>query len=139
MIVVIDASVVIKWLLQTPEREAETDKATKLMERVTNGEQPILQPTHWIVEVGAVLARESPGTAVDDVGMLTALELPTTDELQVVQRGVELAMELKQHLFDTYYHGVALGTPDCVLVTADERYLRVARAKGRIVSLTEWQ
>lgn len=139
MIAVIDASVVIKWLLQNPEREAETDKATRLMERVTNGEQPALQPTHWVVEVGAVLARESPGTAVDDVGMLTALELPTTHDLSVLQRGVQLAMELKQHLFDTYYHGVALETSDCVLVTADERYLRAARAKGRIVSLTEWQ
>jgi predicted nucleic acid-binding protein len=60
VIAVIDASVVIKWLLQNSEREAETDEAT-------------------------------------------------------------------------------LETPDCVLITADERYLRAARAKGRIVSLTEWQ
>jgi predicted nucleic acid-binding protein len=139
VITVIDASVVIKWLLQDPEREAGTEKATQLMGRVANGEQPILQPTHWLVEVGAVLARESPSTAVDDVGMLTAMELPTTDELQVLRRGVELAMELKQHLFDTYYHGVALETPDCMLITADERYLRAARAKGNIVSLMEWK
>ena len=139
MIAVVDASVVIKWLLQDPEREAGTDKATQLMESVTNGDQPVLQPTHWLVEVGAVLARESPGTAADDVGMLTALELPTTDELQVLRRGVELAMELQQHLFDTYYHGVALETPDCILITADERYLRAARAKGNIVSLMDWQ
>jgi predicted nucleic acid-binding protein len=139
VIAVVDASVVIKWLLQDPERETGTDKATQLMESVTNGDQPVLQPTHWLVEVGAVLARESPGTAADDVGMLTALELPTTDELQVLRRGVELAMELKQHLFDTYYHGVALETPDCILITADERYLRAARAKGNIVSLMEWK
>jgi predicted nucleic acid-binding protein len=139
VIAVIDASVVIKWLLQDSEREAGTEKATQLMELVTNGEQPVLQPTHWLVEVGAVLARESPGTAIDDVGMLTALELPTTTELQVLRRGVELAMELKQHLFDSYYHGVALETPDCVLITADERYLRAARAKGNIVSLMEWK
>jgi predicted nucleic acid-binding protein len=139
VIAVIDASVVIKWLLQDPEREAGTDKATRLMELVTTGDQSVLQPTHWLVEVGAVLARESPGTAVDDVGMLTALELPTSDEFQVLQRGVTLAIELKQHLFDTYYHGVALETPDCVLITADERYLRAARAKGRIVGLMDWK
>ena len=139
MIAVVDASVVIKWLLQDSEREAGTEKATQLMELVTNGDQPVLQPTHWLVEVGAVLARESPGTAVDDVGMLTALELPTTDELQVLRRGVDLAMELKQHLCDAYYHGVALETPDCILITADERYLRAARAKGNIVSLMEWK
>jgi predicted nucleic acid-binding protein len=139
VIAVIDASVIVKWLVQDPEREAGTDKATQLMQRVTNGDQPVLQPTHWIVEVGAVLARESPSTAVDDVGMLTALELPTTDDPHVLRRGVELAMELKQHLFDTYYHGVALETSDCTLVTADERYLRAARMKGRIVNLMEWK
>jgi predicted nucleic acid-binding protein len=101
VIVVVDASVVLKWLLQDPQREADTDKATHLMERVTNGEQPVLQPIHWIVEVGAVLARESPGTAADDVWMLAGLELSMTEDPHVLQRGVELATELKQHLFDT--------------------------------------
>jgi hypothetical protein len=80
----LDASVVIKWLLQDPERETGTEKATRLMELITGGEQPALQPVHWIVEVGAVLARESPATAADDVGMLTALELPTKDDPQVL-------------------------------------------------------
>jgi len=139
VIAVVDASVVIKWLLQDPEREAGTDKATRLMERVTAGEQPVLQPTHWLVEVGAVLARESPGTARGDVGMLTGLDLPTTEGLEVLQRAVELSVELRQHLFDTYYHGVALETPDCVLITADARYLRAARTKGRIVGLMDWE
>ena len=138
MIAVIDASVIVKWLLQDPQREAGTDKATQLMERVANGEQPVLQPTHWIVEVGAILARESSGTAVDDIGMLAALELPTTDDPTVLRRGLELAMELKQHLFDTYYHGVALETSECRLITADERYLRAARTKGKIVHFMEW-
>jgi hypothetical protein len=91
------------------------------------------------VEVGAALARESPDTAVEDVGMLAGLELSMTADPHVWQRGVELATELKQHLFDTYYHAVALETPGCTLVTADERYFRVARAKGCIVGLTEWQ
>lgn len=138
MIAVVDASVVIKWLLRDPEREAGTDKATRLMELITNGQQAVLQPTHWLVEVGGVLARASPATAADDVEMLTALELPTTDDPQVLRSGVEIAMELKQHLFNTYYHGVALENADCTLITADERYLRAARAKGRIMGLMEW-
>ncbi|HEX4243101.1 MAG TPA: type II toxin-antitoxin system VapC family toxin [Steroidobacteraceae bacterium] len=139
MITVIDASVIVKWLLQNPRREAGTAEATRLMERVANGEQPVLQPTHWILEVGAVLARESPDTAVEDVGMLAALELPATDDPRALGRGIALAMELKQHVFDTYYHGIALETPDCMLVTADERYLRAAHSKGRIMDLTEWE
>jgi predicted nucleic acid-binding protein len=137
--VVVDASVVIKWLLEDPEREAGTEKATRLMEQITNGDQAALQPPHWIAEVGAVLARESPDTAADDVIMLSALELPATDDPIVLRRGVELATELKQHLFDTFYHAVALETPDTILVTADDRYLRAARAKGRIVHLMDWR
>jgi predicted nucleic acid-binding protein len=70
--------------------------------------------------------------------MLCALELPIVDDPLVLRRGVELATELKQHLFDTYYHAVALETPDTVLVTADERYLRAAREKGRIIRLADW-
>ena len=139
MTVVVDASVVIKWLLQDPEREADTAKATQLMESVTKGEQAALQPVHWLAEVGAVLARESSETAADDITMLCELELPVVDDPLVLRRGVELATELKQHLFDTYYHAVALETEDAVLITADERYLRAARGKGRIVHLSEWR
>jgi predicted nucleic acid-binding protein len=137
--VIIDASVIIKWLLQDPEREAGTVTATNLMEAVLKGEQPVLQPTHWIVEVGAVLARESPATAADDVTMLNALELPATDEPLVLRRGVELAMELGQHLFDTFYHALALETPAGILITADDRYLHAAREKGQIMHLMDWK
>jgi predicted nucleic acid-binding protein len=138
MTVVVDASVVIKWLLQDPQREADTAKATQLMDSVTKGEEAALQPVHWLAEVGAVLARESSQTAADDITMLCGLELPVVDDPLVLRRGVELATELKQHLFDTYYHAVALETPDAVLITTDERYLRAARGKGRIIHLSEW-
>lgn len=138
MTVVVDASVVIKWLLQDPDREAGTERATRLMESVAGGELAALQPAHWLLEVGAVLARESPATAADDVTLLSALELAETDDPLVLRRGVELAIELKQHLFDTCYHAVALETPDTTLVTADERYLRVAQARGKIIHLMDW-
>ncbi|MBN1240124.1 MAG: type II toxin-antitoxin system VapC family toxin [Gammaproteobacteria bacterium] len=108
------------------------------MELVTSGAQPVLQPPHWILEVGAVLARESPGTAVDDVTLLAALALPESDDPLIVRRGTELAIELEQHLFDTFYHAVALENEDAVLVTADERYWRAAQATGRIMHLRDW-
>ena len=100
-------------------------------------EQPVLQPTHWMLEVGAVLARESPNTAADDLGMLTALDLPTTDDPRVLQRQWSLLWSSSSSSLTP--HGVALETPDCVLATADERYLRIARAKSCVTSLTEWQ
>lgn len=136
---VLDASVVVKWLLRDPDREEGTEVATQLMELVARGVQAALQPAHWLAEVGAVLARVSPAMAADDVTMLIALELPIVVDPLIMQRGVQLAIELKQHLFDALYHAVALETPDAVLVTADHRYLRAAREKGRIMDLLDWQ
>ena len=59
--------------------------------------------------------------------------------LLVLRRGVELAIELKQHLFNTFYHAVALETPDGILVTAVDRYLRAALGKAQIMHLMDWE
>jgi predicted nucleic acid-binding protein len=90
------------------------------------------------VEVGEVLSCLSPTSAADDVVMLRALELPVTDDPHILRRACELAIRLDQHLFHTLYHAVALETADSVLITADDRYLRAAGSRGRIMSLAEW-
>jgi predicted nucleic acid-binding protein len=138
MTVVVGASVVLKWLLTDPSREGDTDRAAALMQSIVAGETEILQPPHWLLETGAVLARLSPSTAVEDVTMLRALDLPDTDEPAVLRRACRLAMDLKQHLFDTLYHAVALETDGAVFITADDRYARAARSVGRIVRLADW-
>ena len=138
MRVVLDASVVVKWLLADPEREADTHIATRLVARVIAGEIAVLQPVHWLLEVGAVLTRESPETAIGDIMMLRALAFPVSDDPLVLKRALELARELRQHVFDTAYHAIALEMPETTLVTADRRYLTAARAKGRITSLRQF-
>ena len=139
MTFVLDASVIVKWLLQDPQREANTDAATGLVEAVVTGTESVLQPPHWLVEVGAVLARASPDSAAQDLLMLSALEFPTADNPRALHRACEMAISLKQHLFDTLYHAVALEASDAVLITADERYYRVARAVGSIARLRDWK
>lgn len=57
MTLVVDASVVVKWLLNDPERELE-------MQRIAEGGEQVIQPTHWLFEGGAVLARISAGHAI---------------------------------------------------------------------------
>lgn len=44
---VIDASVVVKWLFNDPEHEDWTARATALMEAVVRGDVAVLQPPHW--------------------------------------------------------------------------------------------
>ena len=139
MTVVLDASVIVKWLFQNPRREAGTEQATDLMEQIAAGSLPVLEPPHWLAEVGAVLARQTPSTAADDMAILAAMELPVSADPLALRRGIELSIELRQHLFDTYYHAVALENPDTVLITADDHYLRAARGNGRIVNLMDWK
>jgi predicted nucleic acid-binding protein len=137
--VVLDASVLVKWLLADPKREQDTERATSLVQAVVSGECDILQPFHWLAEVGAVLVRLSPATASDDVLMLRTMELPSTDEVEVLRRACSLAIDTRQHLFDVLYHAVALGQPDSVLITADEQYYKQARAQGHIQLLSDWR
>ncbi len=139
MIVVLDASVILKWLLEDPAREPDTEKAFALVESVVSGRLEILQPVHWLAEMAAVAARLAPQTAVGDVEMLAAFEFPTFDSPTVNRRATSLAIETKHHLFDTLYHAVALEQEDALLVTADERYYGKAEGYGTIRSLHDWE
>jgi predicted nucleic acid-binding protein len=139
VIVVLDASVILKWLLEDPIREPDTEKAFTLIESVVSGRLEILQPVHWLAEVAAVAARLVPQTAIGDVEMLAAFEFPTTDSPAVIRRATSLAIETNHHLFATLYHAVALEHEDALLVTADERYYGKAEGYGTIRALHNWE
>jgi predicted nucleic acid-binding protein len=139
VIVVLDASVFLKWLLEDPDREPDTDRALAVIESVVSGKLEILQPVHWLAEVAAVVARLTPETAIQDVEMLSAMQFPTSDEPNVIRRATYLALDTSHHLFDTLYHAVALEHDDAVLVTADERYRLKAERFGMIAALHNWE
>jgi predicted nucleic acid-binding protein len=139
VIVVLDASVILKWLLEDPTREPDTQKTFALIGSVIDGRLQILQPPHWLAEVAAVASRLTPQTAVRDVEMLAALEFPTTDDPHIMRRATKLAIETRQHLFDTLYHAVALENEDAVLVTADDHYCTKALGYGKIAPLRHWE
>jgi predicted nucleic acid-binding protein len=136
---VIDASVVIKWLLQDAEREADTEQATELMEAVVSGQLEVLQPFHWLAEVAAVTCRLSPATAERDVRRIQALNLPATDHPAILSRACRIATESRVHAFDSLYHAVALETPDALLVTADHAYYLAAQPHGGMLPLGDWR
>jgi predicted nucleic acid-binding protein len=137
--IVLDASVILKWLLEDPAKEPDTEKALALIDAVVHGKLEILQPVHWLIEVAAVAARLTPQTAVQDVELLSAMQFPTSDDPNVLLRATELALETGHHVFDTLYHAVALEHDDAVLVTADDRYRRKAERYGMIAALADWE
>jgi predicted nucleic acid-binding protein len=132
---VLDASVVLKWFFN--HRPAETDSAAALalLKAVGDGTVSLYQPPHFVAEVAAVLAREMPDQARARLADLQDIEMRCVDDPHVMARAVSLATRYKHHVFDTLYHAVALETPDALLVTADEVYLRKASGQGRIVGL----
>lgn len=138
MILVLDASVTIKWLLRGRSEEADTEHAEAVWQAVIKQRVELMQPIHWLPEVGGALARLSPQTAEEDTEMLQALNLSVAKNPSILPRACRLAVELNHHLFDTLYHAVALETEGAALITADRRYLNKARHLGRIVGLCQW-
>jgi predicted nucleic acid-binding protein len=138
VIVVIDASVIVKWFFPDPAREPHGDRALNVLEGVREGQVEPLQPPHWLAEVAAVIARLDPKLAGTAIDLLDAMELSVSGESAVYKRAAMLANNLNQHLFDTLYHAVAL-EHDAMLISADQRYYRKAQHLGRIVYLAEWE
>lgn len=137
MILVLDASVAIKWFLRFREGEDHCQRALEILARVGDGRVRMVQPPHFLAEMGAVLAREKPGDGLADLSDLMIVEFEAAAEPAVYETACELAVRLGQHLFDTLYHAVALHTPGATLVTADKRYFRNASDVGHIALLAD--
>jgi predicted nucleic acid-binding protein len=134
---VLDASVIIKWALADPRVEPHTDRALHLLESVQTGRVAIVEPAHWLAEVAAVLCRLVPRRARETVRLLEAMELPVSDHPDTFARACDLSIRLREHVFDTLYHAVALTHADATLVTADDRYYRRGSRVGRISRLAD--
>lgn len=137
MILVVDASVVVKWFFREPATEEHAEHALHVLQSVRAGTVEILQPPHWLAEVAAVIARLEPDAAHEAIDVLDAMELPIAGEAVVYKRAASLAAALRQHVFDTLYHAVAL-EHGAELISADRRYCRAAKHLGRITYLANW-
>lgn len=135
---VVDASVAVKWALPVQDGETHQEQALALLKDIQQGKGQVLQPPHWLAEMGAVLTRLAPKQSIRMLQTFLAMELPITTEWNVYEQACRLAMELNHHLFDTLYHAVALHVPDTLFVTADTRYFRKAAKLGHIIELKDF-
>jgi predicted nucleic acid-binding protein len=136
--VVLDASVIVKWIFSDRAEEVHSFQALQILQLIKESRVTVLQPPHWLAEVAAVVARLDPGRGRQAVSLLHALEFPVVTGVEIFHKACHLSASLKQHVFDTLYHAVALTEPGTVLVTADEQYYRKASSVGRIVRLKEF-
>lgn len=136
-LIVVDASVTVKWFHPAHDEEG-ADKAVELLPRIKAADLTLCQPSHWLAEVSAVLARLSPATALDDIDDLYEIRFRRMESKGVYLIACTLARDLNHHLFDTLYHAAALVLNDGVLVTADRRYYDRAQSCGRISLLADF-
>ena len=64
---VLDASVIFKWLFVDARQEDDIDAALDILHRVQKTEINLHQPVHWLAEVAAVASRLYPETAQKDI------------------------------------------------------------------------
>jgi predicted nucleic acid-binding protein len=138
-LVVLDASVIVKWILADRSEESDSLQALDILQLIKEARLTVVQPPHWLAEVASVITRLAPERARQTIALLHALEFPVVAEPDVYQRACEIALSLKLHLFDALYHAVALTEPGAVFVTADERYFRKAQGLGRIMRLKDYR
>lgn len=134
---VVDASVALKWFFRERDDESDTGPAMALLSALDAGRMTMLQPPHFLAEVAAVLAREKPDTAHEDLADLQLVDWQVIEDPAIYTVAIDLARDLRQHLFDTLYHAIALHESDTRLVTADERYYTNAQRHGHILRLTD--
>ena len=97
---VVDASVALKWALPGQKGESYQVQALALLQDIRQGNCQVLQPPHWLVEVGAILARLAPEHSFRLFQAFLAMELPMTSEWAVYEEACRLEVDLQHHLFD---------------------------------------
>jgi predicted nucleic acid-binding protein len=138
-VVVVDASVAVKWFLPLSSDEPDAGLALDLLQAYRDDLIELLEPPIWQAEVAAVLARLVPDVSERLVWRLLAFDHTSASGVKVYLKATHLAVSLQHHLFDTLYHASALMHPSAVLITADERYRLKAHTLGRILPLDKWK
>jgi predicted nucleic acid-binding protein len=139
MVVVPDASVILKWVLQK-DTEADHDAAFRLLDDYRTEAVDICLPTLWRYEVGNILGHRHPDSADAAMRALLAYEFreePLHQEycLAVLRFMKDLR---RVSFYDVAYHVLAIrlgGT----YVTADVAYARQVRSKRHLRLLSEWK
>ncbi len=134
--VVVDASVVLRWLLvDEPDREP----ALAVRDRIQAGRLEPRQPPHFPMEVASALVvaartgRLEPSTVGPLVRSLEAFRLDRLDANDFASAAVEAALELGVRVPDAGYIVCARRTGG-TLITADRRLYEVTLRSGAAVA-----
>ena len=106
-VVVPDASVLVKWALESRE-EADQAKALSIRNRWLAGDCHIVVPPLWVYEVGNVLASKQPALAPELLEVLVGYRFHEEAADDSVKEIYTLVRDLKVTFHDAAYHAAAI-------------------------------
>ena len=135
-ILVPDASVLLKWVLNSPDEE-DARQALALRTAWVEGRYRLVVPSVWAYEVGNILGLKAPGQAQALLSLLFALKMEEISSGQIAEGALDLMSRYGVTFYDAAYHAAAL-LRDGTLVTADSRYLERTASEGHAVLVRDW-
>lgn len=138
MLVIPDASVLLKWVLPGPAEE-DVAQAMGLRDAAIRGEIVLQVPALWLYEVGNTLARHFPDQAYDLIDAFLSFDLEEGEPSDAwLRQTLVLTREYGVTFYDAAYHALAI-IQKGIFVTADQKYIGKAKAAGSIVALRDWE
>lgn len=126
-----DASVILKWAIGL-ESELDREKAIHILDAWVGNNIEIVLPELWVFEVGNVLGRMVPDSALEKMETLLEFRFKTKElNKQTCKSIFKLMKDLSVSFYDASYHALAQRMGG-VLITADDKYYQKARARGNI-------
>ena len=124
-LVVVDASVAVKWFL--PEnREPLAEQALALLNKYDQNEIRFVVPDLFYVEIASAIwkavrvGRVSRVFGDEALVLLTQRELATVPSLKLLDQAFQIATDYGRSVYDSLYVALAVQT-NSQLITADER------------------
>lgn len=138
MVVVPDASVILKWVLQR-EGEADSHQALALLDACLTSRVDARLPTLWRYEVGNILGLKQPDLAGEAMETLLAYRFAEAtldrdyclDVLHFMRGAKGISF------YDAAYHVLAIREKG-VFVTADRAYAKTIGRRRDLALLVDW-
>lgn len=134
-----DASVILKWVLQT-EGEGDVDAALAILADFESEKVEIVLPALWRYEVGNILGLKQPQEAKEAMAALLGYEFEEViPDLGLCGVALDLMRQVpKISFYDASYVALAR-REDGICVTADERLVGRVAHLGHVSLVKDWR
>lgn len=137
-LLIIDASVILKWILL--EQEDHKEKALLLRKDFLENKVSLGIPTMALYEIMNILAIKMPNIAVSFLSQLMALQMTEFRlTLDVTATAIEIMKKFKKiSFYDSAYHAIALNN-NGIFITSDKQYYQKTKSLKHIELLKNYK